>query len=104
MAYSYDKMRRIPVDPRVVEEISKSSGMLTEQGGHAGLMPSWGGSAQYEVFSQLPMEERLVYAAVLEGTTAPDQIEIVTGLDAKEVSEGLRGLQKRRLVSVEEVL
>jgi DNA-binding transcriptional regulator GbsR (MarR family) len=55
------------------------------------------------MLAQLPLEQRLVYASVLEGATTPSEMEVVTGLSSSEVSVGLQGLQKRGLVSVEKV-
>lgn len=95
--YDYGKMRRIPVDPRWIEKVEASPRMVAEQG--AGFMQGWGGPTQYRVLAQLPVEERLTYAAVLEGYTAPEEIEVVTGLARGEVSRGLAGLKRRGLVS-----
>ena len=99
--YDYQRMERIPFDVKMIDEIRRSPTMRAEQG--EGWLSSWGGPSQYKVFAQLPMEQRLTYAAVLEGNTTQDQIEVVTGLTSGEVSKGLAELQKRGLVSVERV-
>lgn len=97
MVYGYDTARRLPVDPRVVSRISKSPEMLVEQG--ASWMEGWGGPSGYATLSELPVNERLTYMAVLEGYGTPQDIEGVTGLTATQVGIGLVGLRKRRLVS-----
>lgn len=97
MKYDYDAARRLPVDPRIVRQVSKSPDMLAEQG--ASWMEGWGGPEGYAIMSELPTSSRLTYMAVLEGYVEPKEIEGITGLSATEVSLGLADLQKRRLVS-----
>jgi hypothetical protein len=97
----YDRLERIPMDPRVVEEIQKSPTMRAEQG--PGFMSYAGGPAQYRLLAGLPREERLVYAAVAEGYSLPSEIEVVTGLTGKQVSRGVEGLKKMGLISLESV-
>jgi len=94
----YERLRRIPVDPRVTLVIERNPNLLAEQ---TGAMSSWGGPSQYRRFMRLPIEQRLCYAAILEGVTQEDQIGVVTGLSSKEISRGLQGLQKRGLVKLE---
>jgi CRP-like cAMP-binding protein len=101
MTVDYNSLRRIPVDPRVIERIQKSSEMQYEQG--SDFMSGWGGPARYRALTKLPMEQRICYAAILEGVTTEDQIGIVTGLSPEETSRGLAGLQAKGLVSVEKV-
>lgn len=100
MAYDYGRMRRLSVDPKMIEEIQRSPRMSAEQQG-APFLGWYGGLGQYQVFSRLPMEQRLVYAAVLEGHTTPSEVEVITGLSPEEVSRGLGELEGRGLVSVE---
>lgn len=100
MAVNYQKMGRIPVDPRVVDLIQRSPQMSYEQGGD--FMSSWGGPNQYRELSRLPVEQRLCLVAVREGVSDEDQLGIVTGLSPEQVSRGISGLQKRGLVTVEE--
>jgi len=88
------------VDPRVIDRIQRSPAMRYEQG--EGFMSGWGGPAQYQQLARLPKEQRLCYAAVLEGVGDADQIGVVTGLSPEEVSRGLGGLQQRGLITVEE--
>ena len=97
----YGSMKRIPVDPRVIERIQRSASMRGEQGNQ--FMGDWGGPSRYRVLAKLPMEERLCYAAILEGVTAEDQVGIVTGLSPEETSRGLAGLQAKGLARVEKV-
>lgn len=99
--YNYDKMRRLPFDPKMAKEIARSPAMSAEQGPN--FLSSWGGPSQYRMFAKLPMCERLVYASVLEGATTPGEMEIKTGLTSTEVSKGLGKLQKKGLVSVEAI-
>ena len=99
--YDYEKMKRIPVDPKIIAEIQKSSQMRSEQG--EGWLAGWGGPSEYRFFASLPMEERLVYAAVLENYSTPAEIEGVTGLASGQVDRGLSGLRKKGLVSEEKV-
>jgi len=102
MAYDYGGMRRVAVDPRIVVEIGRSPKMTAEQG--VGFMSGWGGPSQYQVLARLPMEERLVYASVLEGASSSFEMEEMTGLTGREVEEGLAGLQKRGLVDIGEIV
>ena len=95
----YNAMKRIPVDPRVVDLIQRSPTMRYEQGEN--FMSNWGGPVQYQMLVRLPREQRLCYVAVLEGAATEDQVEVVTGLSSKEVSRGLEGLQERDLVTIE---
>lgn len=95
----YFRMRRIPVDPKVIDVIQRSPQMMREQGGD--FMSGWGGPVRYQQLARLPMETRICYAAVLEGTTEEAQIEIVTGLTSEEVAKGLADLQSRGLVQIE---
>ncbi len=90
--------KRIPVDPRFVESIQRSPTMMAEQG--PAFMQEWGGPELYQEMSKGPMEARVTYYAVLEGNIDPDQISLVTGLDAKEVSKGLRWLERKGYVEV----
>ena len=97
----YGSLRRIPVDPRVIQRIQKSASMQAEQG--ADFMSGWGGASKYKMLSKLPKEQRICYAAILEGVTTEDQIKIVTGLSPEEASKGLAGLQARGLVRLEQI-
>lgn len=95
----YQKMRRIPVDPRVIKTIQRSPTMQREQGG--AFMSGWGGPQRYQQLAGLPMEQRVCYAAILEEHTTEDQIGIVTGLTPEQVAVGLDGLEARGLVTIE---
>lgn len=103
--YNYGEMQRIPMDPKIIEEIQRSPGMLAEQAGHTpGWLSGWGGPGMYQIFARLPVEERLTYAAVLDGNTTVSAIEVATGLTNTQIGMGLSGLQKRGLVSKAEVV
>jgi len=99
MGYNYSKMRRITVDPKIIEEIKRSPVMTAEQG--SGWLSSWGNPNMYQIFATMPMEERLTYAAVLEGATTPEELEVMTGLTTKQVDRGIGGLEKKGLVEFE---
>ena len=96
-----DLGRRLPVDPRIVERVSRSSTMLAEQGPN--FMQDWGGTAMYQAMSKAPFEARVIYYGVVEGTTSPEELEIVTGLDKTSVERGLQWLKRKGYVSVEEI-
>jgi len=100
MAYDYQAMRRLPVDPRVIDKIQRSPSMSYEQG--SDFMSGFGGPQQYKQFAKLPTGQRLTYAAVLEGHTEPIDISVVTGLTPEEVDAALTKLERRGLVTVQE--
>lgn len=90
---------RIPVDPRVIERIQRSPYMSMEQG--SGFMEDWGGPSTYKEMCSLTSNQRLVWAAVLDGATDYDQIEIVTGLSPSEVSKAVSELGDLGKVTLE---
>ena len=93
--------KRIPFDPKIAEDISRSPAMLAEQG--PSFLSSWGGTEVYQEMSKGPMEARVVYYAVMEGNIDPSQIEVATGLDTREVSKGLSWLEQKGYVEVGEI-
>ena len=95
----YQAMQRIPVDPRVINKIQRSPTMRYEQG--PDFMGGWGGPARYQQLAGLPMEQRVCYAAILEGITDKGQIEVATGLAMEQIDRGIQGLQTKGLVKVE---
>lgn len=96
MAYNYQGMRKIPVDPRWVSKIQGSPRMAAEQG--PDFLSGWGGPAKYQFLTELPMPERLVYAAVDEGYGTPEEIQGVTDLTLGEVSSALSSLTGKGLI------
>jgi len=88
---------RIPVDPRVVQEIQRNATMMQEQGGN--FMSDWGGAQRYEQMAEAPREARMVYYSVIDGANTSEEIEVVTGLSSKEVTSGLGWLGKKGLVT-----
>jgi len=100
MAYDYERLQRLPVDPRIADRISRSPKMSAEQG--AGYLASYGGGGQYMTFAKLPTNQRLAYAAVLEGHTDPSEIAVVTGLSVTDVNVALSSLGKRGIIEVQE--
>jgi len=95
-------MRRILVDPRVIDRIQSYPGMVGEQGGR--FMQGWGGPDQYRELVKFPVEERVCYAPILDGHTDQGGLEIITGLTSKEVSKGFSGLQRKGLIQSEAAL
>jgi hypothetical protein len=78
---------RNPIDSRLANKISRSPTMMSEQG--SGFMSAYGGVGNYVQFAKMPQNERLVYAARLEGYSNPDEIALVTGLNLTEVNKTL---------------
>lgn len=97
MPYDYGKLKRVSVDPAVVEGIRRSPRMLAEQG--PGFMESWGGPSMYQTLAKLPMRQRLTYAACLDNYGTADEIASVTGLSVAEVDKALAELQEQGLVA-----
>jgi len=90
--------RRIPFDPRIAEEISRSPRMMKEQGGN--FLGSWGGPSSYIYWARQPLADRMTYFALVEGYTNPSEIAAVTDLDVKKVEGALSRLEKKGLVGV----
>ena len=96
----YQKIQESPpVDPRLVEGIQKYPVMVEEQG--VGFLEEWGGPDQYKELVKFPVEERAVYAAILDGNADQDTIEIITGLSLLDVNESLYSLKDVGLVVFE---
>ena len=93
--------RELPFDPRMITEIQSSRAMSSEQ--PSNWMQEWGGPQMYQEMAYAPVEARMVYYAVVGGTSSPDQLEVVTGLSKEEVSRGLGWLKKKGHVTTEEV-
>ena len=85
----------------IVEQVSRSPTMLAEQGPN--FLQDWGGAAIYQEMSKAPVEARTIYYGVVGGSTSPEELQVVTGLSEKEVSKGLKWLQKKGYVNVEEI-
>ena len=100
MGYDYGQLKKTPLDPKFVRRITRSATMRAEQG--ADWLSGYGGPGMYQTFTKMPVDERLCYAAVLEGNVEPGQIEIVTGLSPGEVSSALARLRGQGLVAEEE--
>jgi len=83
------KGRRFPVDPRIVERIQKSAVMRGEQ---SGFMDKWGGPEAYKKLVKLPQGDRLVYFAVLEGYSTPEEIEPIIDLPTNMIERSLSKL------------
>jgi len=95
--------KRLPVDPAIVRQIERSPTMLQEQGGAGVFLRDWGGSYMYQEMSKAPVEARTIYYGVVGGSISPEELQVVTGLSDKEVSKGLKWLQRKGYVSVEEI-
>jgi len=96
---NYDQYKRMPFDPRMVQEIQGSPAMRTEQG--ANFLSSWGGPTGYRTMSSMPPEQRVVYRAVEDGITSSRDISDATGLTNSEVQSALTNLGKKGLVKIE---
>jgi len=95
--FSYAQLRGNPnIDPAMVDRIMRNSSMLSEQG--SGWLAGWGGPAAYMVLARLPIRERLVYAAVLDGYSVNADIADVTGLALSDVSGGLSSLKSKGII------
>lgn len=90
------RLRELSVDPRVVDMIQRCGDMRGEQG--ADFLAEFGGPTAYRKLAGLPLEERLIYVAVVEGQGTVSDIQARTGLESGEVNRGLEGLRKRGLV------
>jgi hypothetical protein len=99
MPYDYGAINRIPVDPRVIERIQRSPQMMYEQG--SSFMEDWGGPGMYQLFASLPANQRLTYAAVLDGHVNSLEISTVTGLTPEKVDSALTQLEKAGLVTIQ---
>ena len=97
----YQKMKRIPVDPRVIDRIQRSARMSYEQG--SGFMKSWGGPTRYKTLTKMPQHPRLAYAAILEGHTTDNAIKMVTGLSQAQLTRALTHLRNKGLIKIEQV-
>ncbi len=96
--FDYLTLRGNPnMDPAIVESILRDRSMLSEQG--SGWLSGWGGPSYYLTLSKLPVRERLVYAAVLEGYGDNASISDATGLSLSDVGYGLSALQSKGLVA-----
>ncbi len=90
--------RRLPMDTRMVSEISRSSKMSQEQG--VGILSEWGGSDVYQFWAKQPVSHRLTYFAVQEGYTTAADIAAVTDLKKSEVTRALTALDEKGLVTL----
>ncbi|KKN03507.1 hypothetical protein LCGC14_1106990 [marine sediment metagenome] len=93
--------RRLPFDPRMLSVIERSPQRMAEQG--SGFLQDWGGAGGYHQVAGMKPETRMVFFAVQEGYTEPTQIEVATGLSGPEVSRGMQELERKGLVTVEEL-
>lgn len=84
------------MDSRVVKKIMKSPRMMAEQGDN--WLQYCGGPQNYVAFARMPTNERLVYAAYMDGLVLPDQIEAATGVPSREARDILLSLQRQGLV------
>jgi len=92
---------RLPFDTRMLQKMQKSPQMMAEQG--SGFLSDWGGPSGYIAAVKMGPNTREVYYAVVDGYTDPSQIEVATGLSSSEVSKGMRDLERKGLVVIEEV-
>jgi len=91
----YGQYRRLPFDPRMVQEIQGSPSMRTEQGSN--FLSQWGGIQGYTRASGMPVGARVTYYALKDGIPV-DDVSDATGLSRQEASEGLSWLKSRGYV------
>lgn len=89
--------RRLAVDPRLVAEVSRDEKMASEQG--SGFMQEWGGPGAYKEMAGWHPEERMVYFAVQNGATTPEEIMSMTDLEEPRVNSALDSLTRKGVVS-----
>ena len=89
--------RSMNMDSRMVDEISRSQKLSSEQG--PGWLSDYGGAQGYVYWSRQPLNERATYFAVQEGYTTPQDIADVTDLKVGDVSRALTVLGKKGFVT-----
>ena len=96
-----DEFERIPVDPRIVQDIQTHRKMRDEQG--STFMTKWGGPSEYSKLASMPAPDRLVLMAVKEGYATPATIADVTGLPVDTVNSRVSILKGQGLIEKDEV-
>lgn len=91
--------RRLPMDTRMIREISTSTSMNAENG--ANLCRDWGGGADYVYWARQPLAKRLTYFAIQEGYLTSDDIASVTGLKTSEVNKELTKLNAEGIIDAD---
>ena len=97
MQMNYEKLQNMNVDPVIVQRIQSNPTMANEQG--PGFMSEYGGADNYVEFAKMPVEQRLVLAAQMDGYTLPSEIAIVTGLKESTVNSTLSRLAKDGVIA-----
>jgi len=90
--------RRMSMDSRMVDEISRSPKMMADQG--SGWLDSWGGTSGYQYWAKQPVSDRMTYFAVIEGYDTAKDIADVTGLRGVDVVRSLAKLGDAGLVDI----
>lgn len=98
----YNKLgRRLPMDSKMVRQISRSPTMLAEQGGHTQFMSAYGGASNFRTVARMNPTERKVYiAVVVDGLGNTAEISQVTGIKEATVGTTLNRLNEKGLVSI----
>lgn len=91
-----EQYKSMPVDPRIVERISKDSKMSAEQGN---FLSRWGGPEMYKTLASMTESQRMTFAAVANGYTSAQEISEVTGFTPWEVNRALTSLGNRGLIT-----
>jgi len=88
--------KRLPVDPKIIDEISRSPRMRAEQG------PDWlmqyGGPGMYQEAASWSPAQRGTYYAVIEGYSTPEEIASVADLKESQVNSALTFLKRKGVI------
>ena len=99
MTYDYQRVKRLPVDSRIVNRINRTPKLMAEQG--PGYMQAYGGGQQYMAVAKLTANERMAFFAIQDGFTTAEDIELATGMDVSDAAKALTGLTRKGLVTSE---
>lgn len=97
MPYDYERVRKLPVDARIVDEINRTPIFLREQG--SPFMSHYGGASTYIAVSKLTGDERVAFYAVQDGFDNAADIAGATGMSESDASKALSSLQTKGYVS-----
>ena len=90
--------RKMNMDSRMVDEISRNQTQLSEQG--TGWLSDYGGALGYGYWAKRPLNERMTFFAVQEGYTTPTDIAAATDLKLKDVNRALTVLTEKGFVTI----
>lgn len=85
---------RLPVDPKIPQDIMRNPTMLAEQG--SGFMESYGGPVNYIDWAHSPMSDRLTFLAIQDQQlSTQSDIAAFTGLSKADVSRSLSRMERK---------